>query len=249
MNGVSPRPVCQSRCCNPNASPSRTPVSASSIHSSLLRTDPRHCRASVSQLAHASQIRSICWGVKIGGGDDSATLPHTDHRLPAALAPGDVFQQRLVPAAATMRDPMQVPAHVHAVEHVVVVAGDHRRAAASRSSTRKTAPADARSRQPRARPRCAARSGRPRTPPTSPRPSAGRTHPGTATTAPAPARRTSPCSATPAGRADTPGTPRPAPPSDGPCPAPSTCAHPREGSAAVTGTSRPPPLRLSCPAP
>jgi len=48
MCGVPPHPVCQSRCRNPRASPTRTPVSANNIHSNLLRTDPRHCRASVS---------------------------------------------------------------------------------------------------------------------------------------------------------------------------------------------------------
>jgi len=56
----------------------------------------------------------------------TAPLAHPDHRLPAALAAGDVFQQRLVPAAATMGDPMQVSAHIHAVEDVKVVTGDHR---------------------------------------------------------------------------------------------------------------------------
>jgi len=37
-------------------------------------------------------------------------VAHPDHRLPAALAAGDVFQQRLVPTAATMSDPVQVSA-------------------------------------------------------------------------------------------------------------------------------------------
>ncbi len=78
-----------------------------------------------SQLAHASPMCSICRGVSTGGAAGRG-LAHTDHRLATAFTTGDVFQQRLVPAATAMRDPLQVSTHVHAVEHVVVVAGDHR---------------------------------------------------------------------------------------------------------------------------
>ena len=125
MNGVSPHPVCQSRCCNPRASPSRTPVSANNIHSNLLRTDPRHCRVSVIP-ARARLTDPLDLLRRQDRWRRPARAAHPDHRLPAALAAGDVLQQRLVPAAATMGDPMQVSAHVHAVEHVIVVAGHHR---------------------------------------------------------------------------------------------------------------------------
>ena len=77
MNGISPRPVCQSRCCNPSASPSRSPVSASSAHSSRSRSVPTHSRPLGSQRAHASQIASICGGVSVGGTDGRARLTFT----------------------------------------------------------------------------------------------------------------------------------------------------------------------------
>ena len=62
-----PSPVCQSRCCNASASPSRIPDSASSAHSSRSRTDPFHSRATGSHWAQASRINPTCSGVSVGG--------------------------------------------------------------------------------------------------------------------------------------------------------------------------------------
>src|SRR2546421_2444878 len=54
-----------------------------------------------------------------------AGLADADYSLAAALAPSDVLQQRLVTAAA-VGDAVQIPADVHPVELVIVIAGDHR---------------------------------------------------------------------------------------------------------------------------
>jgi hypothetical protein len=125
MNGVSPRPVCQSRCCNPRASPNRIPVSASTIHNRRLRTDPATPAPAGPSSRRPRRYARSTGGVRIGGaaGRGLCTLITVSRR---PFTAGDVFQQRLVPAATAMREPMQISTHVRAVEHVVVVAGDDR---------------------------------------------------------------------------------------------------------------------------
>ena len=127
MNGVSPRPVCQSRCCNPNASPSRTPVSASSIHSSRLRTDPRHS----SRVGVPARAR-LADPLDLRRRQRSAAATTGDAAAPGSPPAGGPCAGRCVPAAACTGPARCVircrsRPDVHAVEHVVVVAGDHRR--------------------------------------------------------------------------------------------------------------------------
>jgi hypothetical protein len=95
--------------------------------------------------------------------------------------------------------------------------------AARRSATRRIGHHGARSTPPPARRRCATTSETHRSSPTSPHPRPARRVPGTATTTPAPARRTSPYSARPAGPEDIPDNPPPGPPADDPSRAPSRC--------------------------
>ena len=161
---------------------------------------PRHPRASASQAAHASLIRSICPRRQ----QPAASLfpgaaPDRPAWRAARRARARMLQHRLVAAAGYAPGGHRSPAELHPVELVVAVtrAPPPAPAAAIVDSAEPRRPALDRDHL-RAIPRCAARPGTPRYPPASPHPRPARTPPGTATTAPAPAHTTSPCSARPA---------------------------------------------------
>jgi hypothetical protein len=107
-NGVSPRPVRQSRCCSPSASPRRRPVSARSDHSRRSRTRLIDGAAAVYHPHQIAAQRDAVQLVEPVTGDHRPQ-PGADRRLGEPRRPqADRYHLRAVPAA----QPRQEPAHI-----------------------------------------------------------------------------------------------------------------------------------------